>query len=130
MPKESGKPFEQALLGDIGATNARFSLLANGALGPVTELEVARYAQFRDAVADFLNRHHDQGLVTHALLAVAGPVDGERCKLTNCPWTIDGSELRATFRLAKVRLVNDFAATAHSLPSLAAADLHSIGGGR
>jgi glucokinase len=126
MPKQ----VEQTLLGDIGATNARFSLLANGALGPVTELEVARYAQFRDAVADFLSRHHDQGQVTRALLAVAGPVDGERCKLTNCPWTIDGGELRTTFRFAQVRVINDFAAAAHSLPSLAAADLHPIGGGR
>ena len=29
------------LLGDIGATNARFALLANGALGPVKSLDVA-----------------------------------------------------------------------------------------
>jgi glucokinase len=121
---------EQTLLGDIGATNARFSLMANGALGPVTELEVARYARFPDAVADFLNHHGDPVQVSRALLAVAGPVEGNRCKLTNCPWTIDGDELRTTFRLAKVRVVNDFAATAYSLPSLAATDLHAIGGGR
>jgi glucokinase len=121
---------EQTLLGDIGATNARFSVLANGALGPVRELEVARYARFPDAVAAFLNDHGDRTPVTRALLAVAGPVEGERCKLTNCPWIIDGGELRATFRLAKVRVVNDFAATAYSLPGLAAADLHAIGGGQ
>jgi glucokinase len=130
---ESGamqRPFEQTLVGDIGATNARFSLLANGALGPVTELEVARYARFPDAVADFLNDHGAPVQVTRALLAVAGPVDGERCKLTNCPWTIDGDELRTTFRLAQVRVVNDFAATAYSLPSLTRADLHPLGGGR
>jgi glucokinase len=120
----------QTLLGDIGATNARFSLLANGALGPVTEFAVARYARFPDVVADFLNKHGDHGPVTHALLAVAGPVEGGRCKLTNCPWIIDGDELRASFRLAQVRVMNDFAATAHSLPSLTAPDLYAIGGGR
>jgi glucokinase len=124
------RPIEQTLVGDIGATNARFSLLANGALGPVRELEVARYARFPDAVADFLNDHGEATRVTHALLAVAGPVDGERCKLTNCPWTIDGDELRRTFRLAQVRVVNDFAATAYSLPSLTAADLHPLGDDR
>ena len=132
-PTESGAmqtPIEQTLVGDIGATNARFSLLANGALGPVRELEVARYARFPDAVADFLNDHREPAQITHALLAVAGPVDGERCKLTNCPWTIDGAELRATFRLALVRVVNDFAATAYALPSLTAADLRPLGGGR
>jgi glucokinase len=128
--KPFDKPFEQTLLGDIGATNARFSLLANGALGPVAELAVARYARFPDAVAAFLNGHREAAPVTHALLAVAGPVEGDRCQLTNCPWTIDGDELRTTFRLAKIRVVNDFAATAYSLPSLDATDLHPIGGGR
>jgi glucokinase len=126
MPKQ----LEQTLLGDIGATNARFSLLANDALGPVTEFEVARYARFPDVVAAFLNIHRDQVPVTNALLAVAGPVEGERCKLTNCSWIIDVNELRTTFGLAKVRVVNDFAATAYSLPSLTPADLYAIGGGR
>ena len=120
----------QTLLGDIGATNARFALLTDGALGPVTNFEVARYAHFPDAVADFLKMHRDQAPVTNALLAVAGPVEGERSTLTNCPWIIDSGELRAAFRLAGVRVVNDFAATAHALPSLTPADLHAIGGGR
>jgi glucokinase len=119
----------QTLLGDIGATNARFSLLMDGTLGPVTNLEVGRYARFADAVTDFLQTCGEQAPVTDALFAVAGPVEGDRCRLTNCPWIIDGAELRAHFRLARVRIVNDFAATAYSLPSLAAADLHPIGGG-
>lgn len=126
MPKQ----LEQTLLGDIGATNARFSLLANDALGPVSEFEVARYARFPDVVAAFLNMHRDQVPLTNALLAVAGPVESERCKLTNCSWIIDVNELRTTFGLAKVRVVNDFAATAYSLPSLTPADLYAIGGGR
>jgi len=121
---------EQTLLGDIGATNARFSLLTDGALGPVSNIEVARYAQFPDAVTAFLDKHRDQAPVTRALLAVAGPVEDERCKLTNCPWTIDGDTLRTTFHLERVRIVNDFAATAYSLPHLTAADVHAIGGGR
>jgi glucokinase len=126
MPKQ----LEQTLLGDIGATNARFSLLANDALGPVTEFEVARYTRFPDVVAAFLNMHRDQMPVTNALLAAAGPVESERCKLTNCSWIIDVNELRTTFGLAKVRVVNDFAATAYSLPSLTPVDLYAIGGGR
>jgi glucokinase len=124
------EPHEQTLLGDIGATNARFSLLANGALGPVAEFAVAGFARFPDVVAAFLSRQGDQAPVTHALLAVAGPVEGGRCKLTNCSWIIDGDELRTTFRLAQVRVMNDFAATAYSLPSLTAGDLQPIGGGR
>lgn len=119
---------EPTLLADIGATNARFSLLANGVLGPVVNLEVAGFARFADAVADFLRTKGDQA-PRAALLAVAGPVEGERCRLTNCPWVIDGAELRTQFRLARVRLINDFAATAYSLPSLSAVDVHTIGSG-
>jgi glucokinase len=118
------------LLGDIGATNARFSLLANGALGAVASFEVARHARFPDVVTEFLNQHRGQGQVADALIAVAGPVENGCCALTNCSWMIDAQELRATFGLAKVRVVNDFEATAFSLPHLMAADLHPIGGGR
>lgn len=120
---------EQTLLGDIGATNARFSLLTGGALGPIANFEVARYAQFPDVVTAFLDEHRGQMQVTRALFAVAGPVEGGRSRLTNCPWIIDGDELRDTFGLAKVRVVNDFAATAYSLPGLTAGDLYAIGGG-
>jgi glucokinase len=121
---------QTALLGDIGATNARFSLLVDGVLDPVSNFEVARYARFPDAVAAFLNMHRDRMPVTQALLAVAGPVEEERCKLTNCAWIIDGGELRTAFRLARVRILNDFAATGYSLPSLTTDDLRAIGGGR
>jgi glucokinase len=118
------------LLADIGATNARFSLLANGALGSVATFEVARHARFPDVVTAFLSQHRGQGQVTEALIAVAGPVEHGCCALTNCAWMIDEQELRTTFSLAKVRVVNDFEATAYSLPHLATADLHPIGGGR
>jgi glucokinase len=67
--------------------------------------------------------------VSAALLAVAGPVDEERCVFTNCPWTIDALELCAEFRFAKVRIFNDFKATAMSLPHLVAADLYPLGAG-
>ena len=124
------RQLEQTLLGDIGATNARFCLLASGTLGPVLNFEVARYTCFPDVVADFLKMHGGETPVSDALLAVAGPVENGRCKLTNCPWIVDADELRSKFRLAKVRVVNDFAATAYSLPSLATVDLYAIGGGR
>src|SRR3979490_506233 len=95
-----------ALLGDIGATNARFALLAGGVLGPVKWIEVARYPQFADAVEEVLSATFDYRLMTHALFAVAGPVQGERCHLTNCSWTIDGSQMKEQFEFQSVRLVN------------------------
>jgi glucokinase len=117
------------LLGDIGATNARFALLANGAVGPVTSFEVARFARFADAVAAFLKDHCQHGEIGSAVFAVAGPVQGDRCALTNCSWVVDAWEFNETFGL-EARIINDFEAVAYSLPLLASADLAAVGGGR
>ena len=117
------------LLGDIGATNARFALVTDGVLGPVRSLEVAKFARFADAVTHFLRGHPGQARVSHALLAIAGPVEGERCALTNCSWVIDAAEMRRTLSL-EAKLVNDFEATAFSLPAVSPQDLVKIGGGR
>jgi glucokinase len=118
------------LLGDIGATNARFALLTDGSLGPVKWIAVARYPQFADAIEDFLQEQFRESLVENAMFAVAGPVEGERCNFTNCSWTIDGREMRNRFKLQTVRIINDFEATALSLPHLNEGDVRSLGGGR
>jgi glucokinase len=123
-------PPEHVLLGDIGATNARLALLSKGALGPISWFNVADFPRFADAVNTFLDTHCRQLSVGAAVLAVAGPVEANRCVLTNCPWTIDASELRAAFSFARVRVCNDFEATALSLPHLTAADLYPLGGGK
>jgi glucokinase len=115
------------LLGDIGATNARFALAVDGRLGPIKWIEVARYPSVADAIEVFLQ---GQFRVTKARLAVAGPVSNERCTFTNCPWTVDGSEMRNRFEFNNVQIINDFEATALSLPYLMEQDLHSLGGGR
>jgi glucokinase len=115
------------LLGDIGATNVRFALLSNGALGPIKWFTVADFPQFTDAVNAFLDGYCRQLSVCEALLAVAGPVDNDRCALTNSAWTIDASELCGVFSFAKVHILNDFEATALSLPLLTAADSVSSG---
>jgi glucokinase len=121
---------EIALLGDVGATNARFALLADGVLGPITWIEVARYPQFADALGDFLKAQFRRMPVTHALFAVAGLVEAERCSFTNCSWTIDGREMRDRFEFETVQIINDFEATALSLPHLVKQDVRSLGGGR
>jgi len=120
---------DNALLGDIGATNARFSLLSNGKLNAISNLEVARFGQFADALAIFINEHCRQTQIHQALFAVAGPVKGARVALTNSSWIIDIRELQTVFGL-KTRIINDFEAVALSLPGLTSADLAGIGGGR
>ncbi len=120
---------DAVLLGDVGATNARFALLADGVLGPITWMEVAKYPQFGDAVAEIQQAHLDGIKISHALLAVAGPVDGGRSTFTNCEWRIDDGEMRDRFAFSTVRVINDFEATALSLPHLVEQDLYGLGAG-
>ena len=119
---------ELVLLGDIGATNARLALFKDGALGPVEWMAAAEYAQFPDAVEAFLVKRGRPAVVA-AMLAVAGPVEANRARMTNRGWVIDGAELSAQFRLRGARILNDFEATAWSLPRLEPEDLYRIGGG-
>ena len=117
------------VLGDIGATNARFALLESDSLGPVRNYEVANYRRFTDVLEAFLGEATDRGArIQRAFLAIAGPVNGSRSKLTNTSWVIDTGELHNDFDL-RVVVVNDFAALAYSLPSLSTKDLSQIGGG-
>jgi glucokinase len=122
-------PPEHVLLGDIGATNARLALMSKGHLGPIEWFTVAQFARFTDALDAFVERHCRHMSVPEALLAVAGPVAGDRCVLTNSPWTIDAPELRAALGFARVHILNDFEAIARSLPRLTAGDLYPLGGG-
>jgi glucokinase len=125
MPKSSS---ERILLGDIGATNARFALLEGDELSGLEWMTDADYPQFADAVCAFVERRGHPRL-TAALLAVAGPVHDNRSRLTNRPWLIDGSALRQSLRLEWVRIVNDFEATAWSLSHLKPPDLRQLGAG-
>src|SRR5258706_3994320 len=118
---------EHRLLGDIGATNVRFALLSNGVFGRIKWFPVWDFPRFTDVVTASLDCQ--QVSVREALLAVAGPVDNDRCVLINSAWTIDAPELCAAFSFARVHILNDFEATALSLPLLTAADLYPVGGG-
>ncbi len=106
----------QVLLGDIGGTKARFALLVDGQLGSIETLLVNDYPGIADAIEAFFALHRGRAVVTHACLAIAGPVQGDRCVITNSGWLVDGAQLRKTFGLQSLRLVNDFEATAWSLP--------------
>jgi glucokinase len=121
---------EAILLGDVGATNARFAVLIDGMLGPIEWIEVANHPTFDGALKAFLQSHGRDCRIAHALLAVAGFVKDDRCEFTNCPWTIDSREMRNWYGFQSVQLINDFEATAWSLPHLVKQDLLSVGGGR
>ena len=80
------------LLGDIGGTNARFALVADRQLGQIRHVTAADYPNVGDAITAFLA--HTGAKAAGAMLAVAGPIAGERCAITNSPWVIEAVALR------------------------------------
>lgn len=117
------------LLGDIGATNARFAELSDGRLGDMKSFKVADFRTFEEVLRACLAECSPRADFTSALLALAGPIEAGCCKLTNTSWIVDPLELSKSFGF-EVRIVNDFQAVAYSLPALAPADLKALGGGK
>src|SRR3954451_23198299 len=118
----------QILLADIGGTNARFALSQGDETGPIDYVKVADFATVREAIADVLARRSDGKTPRRAVLAVAGPVDNNRCVMPNSPWVIDGNELQPALGFDSVHVLNDFEVVAWSLPALQPADLIPLGG--
>ena len=115
------------LIGDLGGTQARFALARAGDYGQVVVLRVAEHATPLDALRVALA---ELGPARTAILAIAGPIEGDRASLTNAGWHVDAPALATALGFAALRLVNDLEAMAWSLPALTAADVEAWQAGR
>lgn len=117
------------LVGDIGATNARFALVTPAqTLTQPQNFLCDDYETFGDAIAAYLTAGHG-GRPLRAVLAVAATTSGDQVTLTNHPWTFSVADLKARFGLDQLVVINDFYANAIAVPHLAANDLRKVGGG-
>lgn len=126
-------PAASCLLADLGGTNVRFALVdpteANPLAGrPVQGFRVADFTDLASAARNFLSAAG--ATPTHGVLAVAGPVEGDRVRMTNHPWVISRRELMARLGLSDLLLVNDFAAMSLALTLLGTGDVHPLGSPR
>ncbi|MGE7370222.1 glucokinase [Neorhizobium sp. NPDC001467] len=116
------------LLGDIGGTNARFSILAEatGEATPFVSVKTADYATIDDAIRHVVL---DGAAVRprSAILAVAGPIDGDEIDLTNCDWVVRPTKMIAELGFDDVLVVNDFEAQALAASELGAEHRHALG---
>lgn len=116
------------LIGDIGGTNARFALADREKPGfhSVLELKCADFPTADDAIKHYLGEAK-AGAPDAVCLAAAGPVIDDHVRVTNNHWHISAADTRAYFGIEKVRLLNDFAAIAYSIPFLGDDDILNIG---
>jgi glucokinase len=118
------------LIGDIGGTNARFSILtdAESAAVEFENVRTADHANIDDAI--------EAGIFAatslrprSTVLALAAPIEGDEVPLTNCPWVVRPRDLHARLGIGDVTLLNDFEAQALATVALGPEHLQRIGGG-
>jgi glucokinase len=110
------------LTGDVGGTKVNLALFDIKTGIPSLSVEhsyVSRdYPDLVRLLEHFLKE--TQPKLTHACLAVAGPVHEGQCQITHLPWKIDFRELKSLLEIDSVSLINDLAALACAVPHLSA----------
>ena len=115
-----------AFVADVGGSKSRFGL-ANSAGWPerIVVIENDSVSDLETAVEGYLEQ---TGARPHvAVLAIAGPIQGEEIVLTNRAWRFRRPEFAARFGFSLLHIVNDFEAVAWALPRLTAAHVRALG---
>ncbi|WP_298836941.1 glucokinase [uncultured Roseobacter sp.] len=107
------------ILADVGGTNVRFATAQNGMIDPagVRRYRNDNYASFDAALEDYVASENIAN-VEALTVAVAGPVNGTKARLTNRGWDFDTHALAEKHTNAAAFLLNDLSALGYALDSL------------
>lgn len=114
------------LVADIGGTNCRLSLVPepDAPHQPLARIGTGSHptpeAAFEAVLSSLSQRPRS------AVLAVAGPLQGQSAQLTNANWHFDGTRIAQALGLEQGLLVNDFEALAASLAVLGEGDVETL----
>lgn len=116
------------LIGDIGGTNARFSVLLDETGQSVSFPNVVNkdFATIDEAIRTCVldkTEHRPRSLI----LALAGPITGDEVPLTNYSWVVKPKKLMAELGFTQVLLLNDFEAQALAAATMEEQYRHPLG---
>lgn len=125
----------RVLAADVGGTNARLLLADSDGhrYVPIREQHYASadWPDLRPILQDFFAT--ETALPQCACVAIAGPVTGtaehQQAQVTNLPWILDSQVMADTLGIARVVLINDFAAVAYGIAALDEIDLARLQAG-
>ena len=118
------------LVGDIGATNARFGLVSpDGAMLHSSTFACADFADIGEAIGAYLAQRGNLPMPRAGALAIAAPITGDLVRMTNHPWHFSVVALRDLLGFERLLVINDFTAVALAVPRLSAGDRMPVGGG-
>ncbi|MBT3440194.1 MAG: glucokinase [Gammaproteobacteria bacterium] len=107
------------LVGDIGATNARFALVAPGSsdIENIQSLKCEDFDNIQSAISFYISSFLELDIVS-ACFATAGTVHLAVFKLANNHWTINKSDVAKTLNGVTIKWINDFTAQAFATTTL------------
>lgn len=110
---------------DVGGTNARIGVVRVNGDGRVVVLAYRKYScgdypSLTAILRDFVATHSAYAGIDRMAIASAGVVLDDEVINSNLPWRISLSEMRRELQLHELHVINDFAAAAHGVRSLAA----------
>ena len=125
----------QILAGDVGGTKT--SLILSEHLGSNIRT-IFKHTYPSQNYSDFyciLDEFFHQGAKFNALpkaacIAIAGPVQNGKVKVTNLPWIISEQILKERFNIDFVKLINDFQAVGYGLTTLDNNELETLQEGK
>lgn len=111
------------LAGDIGGTNTRFGLFEKKGTNvlPIAEKKYASNSwQDINLIIDHFLRSSgkDSTEIDAGCLSLAGPIEGNQCKLTNLGIILDFANIKNNFRDIPFTFCNDLVALGHGLKTL------------
>ena len=122
----------RSLAVDLGGTRVRFRLVEDDGRRrprPAHVVETRGVASFEAALGQWRERAGVYGRLDAVAIAAAGPVAGDRVRITNLGWTLDAREIERSLGAGRCLLVNDVTAIAWALPRLGKGDVRELGAG-
>ena len=115
------------LVGDIGGTNARFTIVPVGSseLININTLQCEKFETIQQAIQFYLSSIEDVQ-IRSACIATAGTVHLDAFKLANNDWVINKSDVSSVLNNIQVSWINDFNAQALATTELSDNDVVTI----
>eukprot|EP00958_Prasinococcus_capsulatus_P005481 scaffold527_cov368-Prasinococcus_capsulatus_cf.AAC.49 len=109
--------------GDIGGTNARFTLWEGTSAEDFQcvmkkSYLTEHYPEFIGCLKQFLADTETSELPQAVCIAAAGPVSDNACVMTNLKWTVSGQEIHDQLGISEGIVINDFEAVGYGVPCL------------
>jgi glucokinase len=110
------------LAGDVGGTKTLLGAFERGDRRPTMIVShsyvTTAYGSFAEILDAFVRDAGDRGRIDAVAVGVAGPVVGDRARLTNIDWDVSVEEVSRYLGAPRVTLLNDLEAMANSVEVL------------